>query len=600
MNLQQSLICGALIVAAALAIGVSASGQSGVRQPAAIPPWADTRISGWDNADKAILLADMSKVEPASALAPKMKRHHWKQIPYELIGGQTGSMIWASPESQARPVSLRLGVKGWYAIFVGVFSGPEAPSNIWMKLNTDVAPVARQNSNSDYYGNLKDAFFKVAEFKGDETIEFSQQSSGYTSGGGVGYVKLIPLSANEIARLEADRSRRDTRHVTATCDGFSFMYSRRPTTKEELLSEIEEFRNTDVDTLILHSFGADKVSYPTAVGHLPGQDMDDFLVPGHRYFAEAVHELARKKINPMKVMIDGAHEMGLKVQVAVRPAGWSFVEPFTDFWETPFYKNHPNWRCEDKDGSPVTRMSWAVPEVRRHLIDLLREMVRLGADGAHIVFNRGLPVSLYEEPFRAQFHALYNLDPRTLEDTDPRILKVRSDIVTTFMRELRGMLDAEEKRRANGKHLTLSAMVLGNEFDNSWYGIDIRRLVAEGLLDEITTYHWDFGARKGGLDLKFFKEVCGPKGIPVRVGPALGLERMLTDAVSYYDQGADGIALWDAAGRDIRSWSVLSRFGRPDEMRARIKSGIPPEGYVFFRRLGSNIMNGRFSPIWGG
>ena len=93
---------------------------------------------------------------------------------------------------------------------------------------------------------------------------------------------------------------------------------------------------------------------------------------------------------------------------------------------------------------------------------------------------------------------------------------------------------------------------------------------------------------------------CAEDETPLRPGPALGLERMLTDAVSYYEQGADGIALWDAAGRDIRSWSVLSRFGRPDEMRARIKSGIPPESYVFFRRLGDNIMNGRFSPIWGG
>ena len=599
MDLRLTRFAG-LLAAIVLMIGISANGGAVKQQSVEIPPWAGTQISAWDNAAKTILLADMTTVEPASALAPRMKKRHWKKIPYELIGGQKGSMIWASPESNAPPVRLKLGVNGWYAIFVGVFSGPEASSRLWVKLNTDPAPVARQNSNSDYYGNLKDAFFKVAELNGDETIQFSQQSAGFTSGGGVGYVKLIPLSSKEIAGLKADRNRKDTRRVTATCDGFSFIYYRRPTTAEEFLVEVEEFRDSDVDTLILHSFGADKVSYPTKVGHLPGQDMDDYLNPGHRYFSEAVRELARKKINPMKVMIDGAHDVGMKVQVAVRPGGWSFVEPFTDFWETPFYKKNPKWRCEDKDGTPVTRMSWAVPEVRKHVVDLLREMVSLGADGAHLVFNRGLPVSLYEEPFRALFQTKHNLDPRTLEDTDPRILKLRSDIVTTFMSELRTVLDEEQKRRGSGKRLSLTAMVLGNEFDNSWYGIDIRRLVAEGLLDEISTYHWDFGARKGGLDIKFFKEVCGPKGIPFRAGPALGIERMLTDAVSYYEQGADGIALWDAAGRDINEWSVLSRFGHVDEMRAHIKRRIPRESYVFFRRLGENVMNGRFSPIWGG
>lgn len=215
---------------------------------AEIPPWAGTLASAWKNAGQATLLSDMTAVEPASALSPRMRKRHWKSIPYELIGGQKGSMIWASPETDAPPVRMKLGAKGWYAIFVGVYSGPEAPSRVWIKLNTDVAPVVRSNSNSDYYGNLKDAYFKVAELKGDETLQFAQQSSGYTSGAGLGYVKVIPLSDDEIAGLKADRSRKDSRRVTVTCDGFSFIYYRRPTTKEDLLAEIEEFRDTDVDT----------------------------------------------------------------------------------------------------------------------------------------------------------------------------------------------------------------------------------------------------------------------------------------------------------------------------------------------------------------
>lgn len=566
----------------------------------ALPPWATTAASSWANESKAIILSDMSQCAPAAALSPKMKRRHWKVIPYELKDGTKGNIIWASTETNAPPVRLRLGVRGWHAIFVGVLSALEGSNLVWIKLDTDPAPVARQNTRTDYYGNLQDTFFKVAELKGDESLVISQQSSGHKAGCGVGYVKLIPLTPEEVAGLKADRDNKTTKRMTVTCDGFSFIYHRRPTTAEELLAEIEFLRDTDVNTLILHSFGADKVSYPTQVGHMPGQDMDDYLVPGHRYFAEAVRELARKKINPVKVLIDGAHHMGLKVHVAVRPAGWSWAEPFTDFWETPFYKQHPEWRCEDRDGTPVTRMSWAVPEVRKHLIDLLREMVRFGADGAHIVFNRGLPVVLYEEPFRKMFRERYGEDARNFDDTEPRIAKLRSDIVTTFMRELRAMLEEEQKRRGDGKRLSLSAMLLGNEYDNLWYGIDVRRLVSEGLLDEITLYPWDFGARKGGYDLKFFRKVCRPKGVPVRACPAFDLQQMLKDAVSYYDEEADGIAIWDAYGTDVFWWSVVSRFGHVEEMRKRLKIGLPSPKLYFFHRLGNNVMDGRFAPVWGG
>src|SRR5439155_18409782 len=149
------------------------------------------------------------------------------------------------------------------------------------------------------------------------------------------------LTPAEVAALTADRTDKNRRGMTVTNDGFSFIYYRRPTTVEELLAEIEPYRNTDVDTIILQMFGADKVNYPTKVGCMAGQEMDDYLYPGHRYFSEAVRELARKGINPLKVMIDGAHSMGIKAQVGIRPGGWSFVEPFTDFWETPFYKSHP-------------------------------------------------------------------------------------------------------------------------------------------------------------------------------------------------------------------------------------------------------------------
>ncbi len=600
-----------LAAGVAIAVGAAILGASGraEQHSARIPPWASAQATDWANAEKAVVLTDMTQVQPGTATSPTMKRRRWKAIPYELTGGPKGTLIWASQETDAPPVRIRLAVNGWHAIFVGVYNGAEGSSLAWLQLSGDPAPVPRQNSSNAQFGNVQDAFFKVAELKGGETLEIAQQSAGYKAGCGVAYVKLIPLTPAEVAGLKADRETKARRGMTVTIDGFSFIYYRRPTSAEELLAEVEHYRGTDVDTLILQSFGADKVSYPTKVGCMAGQEMDDYLMPGHRYFSEAVRELARKKINPMKVMIDGAHSMGIKVHVGIRPGGWSFVEPFTDFWETPFYKNHPEWRCEDRDGTPVTRLSWAVPAVRKHLLDLLKEMVRFGADGAHLVFNRAFPLTLYEEPFRDLFEQTHSADPRTVPESDPRISRLRTDLVLTFFQDLRAAMDEEQKRRANGKRLEISAMLLPTESDNLRFGVDVRRLVAEGLLDQVFVYRpfpfeyefGAFGATSRDVDLKFFLDVCRPKGIPVRVAPAnRELKPLLEEAISYHERGADGIAMWDASDNDILRWTTISRLGRLEEMRAQVKAGIRNQAYYYFHRLGGNVMDGRYPPVWGG
>lgn len=612
-------------------------GQGGARQAAAglelatesgeamtLPPWAGSRAEDWSNASKAIMFTDMTQCQPASAFTPRMKKGHWRVIPYVLKKGEKwslrdfrmsspddikGNIIWASPETGAPTVTLPLKERGWHAIFVGVMNGDIVPSEAWLKLDGDAAPVPRPNDFRDYYCNVADELFKIADLKG-ESLHIGQHPSGYTRppapGCGIAYVKLIPLSPEEIAGLQKDRSERAHRKMTAVCDGYGFIYRHRTTTVEQLLSEMELFRNTDFDTFVVHAmWGGDKVSYPSKYGTIPGLDMDDFVEVGQGYFVEAVRELARKKINPIKVLIEGAHDMGMKVHVGVRPAGWSYGGILNDLWQTPFYRQHPDWRCIDRDGAPTTRMSWAVPEVRQHMIDGLIEAVGFGAEGAHIVFNRGFPVVLYEQPVLEMFQKQHGENPRKLdEETDPRIRKLWSDIITTTMRELRLRLDQEQARRGDGKRLELSAMVLPNHDDNYIYGLDIRRLIDEGLLDEILIYQWGFGGKTGKLDLDFFRQVCKPKG--VRFRPSLpihlpDLKDQIKDGLSFYDGGADGVCMVDPYISDIGAWSsVYSRFGHIEEMRARLQSTKPAVAYSFFHLLDGQVRDGRFPPYWGG
>ena len=164
------------------------------------------------------------------------------------------------------------------------------------------------------------------------------------------------------------------------------------------------------------------VNYPSKVGEMLGQDLTVFPRRGDRFYAEAIRELARQNINPTKVLIEGAHHAGLKVHVGIRPAAWVHTPPASDFFNSRFYQEHPEWRCVDRDGTPVVRMSLAVPEVRSHLLEVLREAVGFGADGACILYNRGVPLVLFEKPFCELFQQRHHADALTVPEDDPRIL----------------------------------------------------------------------------------------------------------------------------------------------------------------------------------
>lgn len=223
-----------------------------------------------------------------------------------------------------------LAGRRFFAIFVGLFSSITPPSTVWLKLDGDRAPAQRQNASTDYYGNVADAYFKVAELKG-ESLHIAQEPAGIVPACCVADVKLIPLTEAEIEGLRADRSQKTHGKLAATCDT-TFIRARRPTTVEEILTEVEVLRDTDFDTFIPDApWGGDKVWYPSKYGTIAGLEMDDFAETCHRNSAEAARELARKNINPMKVLIDGAHDMGIKVHVGVRAAGWTWAEPFSDF-----------------------------------------------------------------------------------------------------------------------------------------------------------------------------------------------------------------------------------------------------------------------------
>lgn len=551
----------------------------------------------WRQRDQAVVLSDMGQAEPQSALTTKAKRGQWKVIPYEM-GKVQGRMVWASDETGAPALTLKLGVQGWHAVYLGLAAPSGLARQALVRLSRDPAFVSRQR----IAGQIEEAFFKAADLTG-QSLHLAQQCDSEPRACGLAYVKLVPLTKQEVGAIQTERADPDRRRLVASIDGFSFIYSRRPTSRMALLQEVEAYRHSDFGTLMLQMGGADMVNYPSKVGQMIGQDIDDFPRVGDRRYAEAIGELARKGINPTQTLIEGAHDVGMAVHMCIRPGAWVHTEPMADFFTSRFYVEHPEWRCVDRDGNDVARMSLAVPEVRAHLVAVLREAVRFGADGANVIFVRGVPYVLFEKPFCDLFRGRHGSDPKELSDDDPRIQALRSELLTALMREIRRMLDEEGARRG-GSRLALSAFVLGNEADNVRFGIDVRRWAREGLLDLVCPMRAG-GGRARVCDVAFFRDVCKPHG--VRVAPAFiswrlpGLDVVLREAAELYEQGADGLTFWDANSVAPRTphWSVVSRLGSVAELRERVAEGPPTSITMRFHRVAGFVVDGPYNPNWG-
>lgn len=587
LNRREALRIGAAgAVSLALQAGSSANARSAaLRMP---PAPAPDRTEGDDR--KTVILSDMSQCWPRRALADRLTRGKWKQISYEA-GPYHGVMLWSPTGNAPGRITLPLGVTGWHRVFVGVGSPVRIPATTLFRFTKEPAFIPRRAVN----GMIEECPLGAWDLTGQD-LEIAARTGGSRPPAGVAYVRLEPISEAEGRRLSAQG-----RGITVSIDGFSYFHSRNPQTAQELWEEVWYLKQSDVDTVILQCGGADTTNYTTRVGTMMGNGLKLFPRPGDGDATRTIAMMARKGINPTREMIDAAHACGIETLIGYRPAAWQYAEPYHDFASSPYYVAHPEWRTYDRDGTMVPRLSYAIPEVRSHAVEVLRESVRFGADGVCVMFNRGTPLVLFEPPFSKPFQAKYGVDPHDLPDEDPRVLEMRADYIGAFMREVRAMLDEEGKAR--GTRLKLAAIALDCEANNRYYGVDLPGWIDAGLIDSLVAWSSadDVGRqRKASLDLAYYHALCAPKRIPFRAAiigwqmdsdPKKNAERF----AQHYAAGADGVMYWDANSiEDQRLWQPLSRFGSHEQVEAFAQAPAPERVVWAPHKVGDIVVDGRF------
>ena len=528
----------------------------------------------------------MTNCRPDTAFSPSLQKGHWRAIEYNTAEHQ-GKLIYAGSETKAPELSLHLGLKGWYAIYVGLWGrGNQQPCAVKLKLTGEVSfrVIEKEISSVEH---LEEAFFKHTDLTDRELI-IAQSRLTPANEAGIAYVRCEPLPLAVVRQIKQDRSQNKTKRIISYNDGEG-LWARMPTSKQEIWEFIEPLADSDYAELYWGITG-ERVGYPSKVARTYGSGVGHFHDASHRRQKECMDILICKGIHPLTTAMEYAHSIGLKFHLYQRMGAFAALPPFDETLNSDIYNEHPEFRCKTADGRTVMRLSLAYPEVRAYMLAILREAAEFGVDGLNLNFKRGALFVFYDPPLVKDFTKQTGQDPRQLDEWDEQWLRFLSGPVTTFVREVRQMLcEVGDKL---GKRMQLSATTHPTPEECLFFGLDLKTWIQEGLVDNLTPMGFSHGGKE--VDFGFYTGLV--EGTQCRFCPHLPVNKEIRDgayydceirasgvrewALRYFQNGADGLCLWDSGGVDTKTslGPMARRLGHVDELKAAMESKISDDG----------------------
>lgn len=530
---------------------------------------------------KQILLTDMSKCSPQSALSDKMERDHWRVVPYETEFGFDGKMVFTDPNWDSPELSLPLGVKGIYKIYVGInypksylaqADGMPRPvsGSLELKLSSDKGferaaieetpgfTPAKVGVGKLVARSIQETYWRTAELDGDSLI-FRSPGEPYKHDtkkemANLSYVRLVEVTGEELEIYNKLKSTDETKngiyiyctgHLSGSIDGGKDYH---PTDRQWFYDEIAPAVDGDFKIFNMEAIRGNYCVFKTKIGDVGGEDnvwKDEWLDP-LQTFCEVGHEYGMK-------VFAGMRQIGGQYPTSYHPISWSRF-----FWENTHL-------CKvTKDGLPTTSLSLAFPEVCDYWLSLLEEACERDIDGIVIYLHRFNPFVMYEKPVVDSFIEKYGIDPRELDDRDERWVKHTASYLTEFLRMVRKLCDK--------KRLQLATTFFGvptklDKDPKNWkpiyYTYDVDAWIEEKIVDILMPMqapkvelvrHWA-ELSKGEV------EIC--PDIHPRLMPG---EQFVELIQKYYDAGATGYCLNDAERRapHLTEWAIEKKLGHRD------------------------------------
>ena len=307
---------------------------------------------------------------------------------------------------------------------------------------------------------------------------------------------------------------------------------------------------TGVDTLV-YGFGAGPTMFHnTNAGERWGDHLESFpLVAGWRAY-ENIKSLNERGLDPLKVLIDRAHEKGIEFFGSLRqshladPADQDDAVNWMFSWQ--FRIDHPEWCLK---GRGKYAFDWTHPEVRAERFALIEETVNeYDVDG---------------------FEVDWTFWPHYFEDNEA---EEKAHILTEYMSEVRRTVDAASAKR--GRPIALGARVLPTREGNMAAGMDVTAWIEQGSLDFVVPTVYQDRQLDADLPFEWVVDVAHANRCKVystlhdQVGSDSDVHATLdhyrAGAASHRAKGSDGVYLpWFKWPHGPEERDLLGKIGDP-------------------------------------
>ena len=577
-------------------------------------------------------VTQMDMCHPQHALSDRMEQGKWQLITYETEELK-GTMVGALSLINAPDLTIPLDTAGWHKVYIGYWN----PSHLYeddpiIKVRLSDQPVFRiyhEDVSADRQDStfLREAFFDYADLTGRNLV--IRKSNGIL---GMqmffAYVKLVPMSAEEVDRVVKDRADTSTRKLAVSIDGASYLHLCEFSTPNDILALVEPYRNSDVGRIFWAVCYGALTNYPTSVkgaqfraeGAWPNlldqayHDRDHGITSRHRGEKQTLNTLrtlTARGIIPQQLAADYVHsmEVGIKFDLMFRMGILGNVPRQPDRGD--FVSQHPEYRQVHRDGTVIEKASYAFPEVQGLMLDLIREATTLiDADGINLCYTRGPRFLSYEQPILDAFTNKYGEDARAVDPADPRLLEIRAGIMTDFMYKVRQTLD--EVGAEKGKRLELSIWAWPHD-QPVWLGerpidegLDIRAWIKAGLLDSVVSRGRDPENGIYGIDSDYISlgkaHNCTFILADGEYMHAHGEERRRHWLSAAYETGVEYFAYWDADFAQINPelWAWLRRMGHQEEQLNWNREEHQIKSIQLHTIDGIDVLNGLSQAVYSG
>jgi hypothetical protein len=510
-------------------------------------------------------LTDMSACRPPAALSRSPAPDRWLVVDYTAEGLQ-GRMVSAVATVRPPDLVLPLRAHGWHAVSIGLWLGLSY-SDVRLKYRLASEAVCRVVHVRPQFKwdrtEIVETFPFYADLTGEDLVLVKDTACQPPAALNIAYVRLEPLADQQVAEIMRDRTQRETRRVLSLNDGEGFFRAACPRTRNELLEQVELYRHSDVGKVLWGVNLGDLTYYRSRVGKFCfAENAGVYPTLDVHYAAESHRALAAAGVSlPFKDVMDHLHSMGIEFHTYYRLALADHCHPHNLFSTDSFFvREHPECRIVAKDGTPMLKASYAFPAVRDFMVSLLEEAMQEDIDGVHLCLDRGPEYFGYELPVVEEFRRRYGSDPRELPDNDERLLRLRAEYMTEFVRAVRRAADRHGTRR--GRRMQVSASAPWSRARMLYFGYDSYTWISEGLLDFVLAI--------GPTDLIQLARQKGVKvyGFGSSAWDSTPTEVHVQEMKHAYAAGLDGMSLWDlnSVQCNPEKWAVLGRLGHKTEV----------------------------------